>query len=131
MKNLNSQRKAARLRKICIVLLMIACLMIACLIPVLSVPAFASADVAGAVTDAFNSYMKPQIEKVVDNVVFPLIDAGLAIALIVKLILAWMNYRRSGGDFEWHIPAIIFCSLVVSLTAPLWIWNIIGWGKKA
>jgi len=79
MKNLNSQRKAARLRKICIVLLMIACL-----IPVLSVPAFASADVAGAVT-----------------------------------------------DFEWHIPAIIFCSLVVSLTAPLWIWNIIGWGKKA
>ena len=94
-----------------------------------TVTAFAtSTDVAGTVTTAFGTYMKPQIMKAVNGIVMPIIDAVLAIFFIVKIVMAGVNYKHNaGGDFEWHIPAILFAGLVISLSAPLWMWKIIGW----
>ena len=66
-----------------------------------------------------------QIKTVVDNVVFPVIDMVLAIAFFVKLATAYFDYRKS-GQFEWTAPAILFACLVFTLTAPTYIWGIVG-----
>ena len=63
--------------------------------------------------------------KCIINVVFPVIDMVLAIAFFVKLGTAYFDYRKS-GQFEWTAPAILFACLVFTLTAPLYIWQIIG-----
>ena len=86
----------------------------------LSVAAFAagSGDVAGAVESG-------QIKSVVNKVVFPAIDMILAIFFFVKLGMAYFDYRKT-GQFEWTAPAILFACLVFTLTAPLYIWGIIG-----
>lgn len=91
------------------------------------VPAFAAGttgDVAGAVEQAWTG-AAGQIKTVVDNVVFPALDMILAIAFFGKLAMAYFDYRKH-GQFEWTGPAILFACLVFTLTAPLYIWNIIG-----
>ncbi len=101
--------------------------MVALLMTVLSVSAFAATptgDVAGAVEDTWNA-AKVQIKDVVNNVVFPVVDMILAILFFVKLGTAYFDYRKH-GQFEFTAPAILFACLVFTLTAPLYIWNIIG-----
>ena len=66
-----------------------------------------------------------QIKTVVDNVVFPALDMILAIAFFVKLGSAYFDYRQR-GQFEWTGPAILFACLIFTLTAPKYIWTIIG-----
>jgi len=66
-----------------------------------------------------------EIRTVVDNVVFPAIDMILAIFFFAKLSLAYFDYRKH-GQFEWTAPAILFACLVFTLTAPLYIWTILG-----
>ena len=91
---------------------------------VLSETAFASGDVAGAIQGTWDS-AKEQIKMVVNNVVFPVIDLILAVLFFVKLAMAYMDYRKH-GQFEWTAPAILFGTLVFSLTAPLYVWQVIG-----
>ena len=66
-----------------------------------------------------------QIKSVVNKVVFPAIDMILAIFFFVTLGTAYFDYRKT-GQFEWTAPAILFACLVFTLTAPLYIWSIIG-----
>ena len=40
-------------------------------------------------------------------------------------VLAYFDYRKH-GQFEWTAPAILFACLVFTLTAPLYIWTILG-----
>lgn len=99
--------------------------MLALLVSVMSVTAFAaSGDVAGAVQSTWNA-AKVQIKSVVNNVVFPVIDLVLAVCFFVKVALVYMDYRKH-GQLEWTPPAILFATLVFALTAPLYIWDIIG-----
>ena len=92
------------------------------------VPAFATGgttgDVAGAVEQAWEGASE-QIKTVVNNVVFPAIDLILAVFFFAKLGTAYFDFRKS-GQFEWTAPAILFACLVFTLTAPLYIWQIIG-----
>ena len=37
----------------------------------------------------------------------------------------YFDYRKS-GQFEWTAPAILFACLVFTLTAPTYIWGIVG-----
>lgn len=105
-------------------------LIIFCLITVmtcmLSVTALAagSGDVAGAVTSTWKTASQ-QIKTVVDSVVFPAIDLILAVFFFAKLGLAYFDYRKN-GQFEWTAPAILFACLVFTLTAPLYIWSVVG-----
>lgn len=85
---------------------------------------FADGEVAGAVENTWNS-AKGQIKTIVDNVVFPVIDVILAILLFVKIATSYMDYRKH-GQFEWTAPAILFGCLIFSLTAPLYLWSIVG-----
>ena len=96
----------------------------ALLVPVLAVPAMATGDVAGAIQSTWTT-AQTQIRAVVDNVVFPVIDMILAVLLFVKLASAYMDYRKH-GQMEWAPVAILFAGLIFSLTAPQYIWSILG-----
>jgi len=101
-------------------------LILALLISTMAIPAFAtstSGDVSGAIQSTWNS-AKGQIQSVVNNVVFPVIDTILIILFFVKLGTAYFDYRKF-GRFEFAAPCIIFACLIFTLTAPLYIWNIL------
>jgi hypothetical protein len=66
-----------------------------------------------------------QIKTVVNKVIFPAIDLILAVFFFVKVGTAYFDYRKH-GQFEWASPAILFSCLVFTLTAPLYIWGIVG-----
>lgn len=88
------------------------------------ISAHAEGDVAGAVEGTWNS-AKSQIKTVTNNVIFPVIDVILAILLFVKIGCAYMDYRKH-GQIEWTPAAILFGCLIFTLTAPLYIWNIVN-----
>lgn len=81
-------------------------------------------DVAGAVESTW-SEAAGQIRAVVDHVVFPVIDTILVVFFFVKVGTAYFDFRR-GGQFDWTSPAILFACLVFTLTAPTYIWTIVG-----
>ena len=93
---------------------------------VFSTTAFAAGtgDVAGAIEGTWND-ASGQIKTVVNNVVFPAIDLILAVFFFAKLGMAYFDYRKH-GQFEWSAPAILFACLVFTLTAPMYIWTILG-----
>jgi hypothetical protein len=84
----------------------------------------ASGDVAGAIEDTWND-ASDQIKTVVNKVIFPAIDLILAVFFFAKLGTAYFDYRKH-GQFEFAAPAILFACLVFTLTAPLYIWGILG-----
>lgn len=85
--------------------------------------AFAAGDVAGAVESTWNA-AKTQVQTVVNNVVFPVVDMILAILFFVKVGTSYFEYRKH-GQFEFAAPCILFACLIFTLTAPLYIWTII------
>lgn len=95
----------------------------AVMVSAFSVTAFAAGDVAGAIEQTWNT-AKTQIQTVVNNVVFPVVDMILAILFFVKLGTAYFDYRKH-GQFEFTAPAILFACLIFTLTAPLYIWPIL------
>ncbi len=88
------------------------------------IPAFAAGDVASAVESTWTG-AATQIKSVVEKVVFPALDMVLAIAFFTKLAVAYFDYRKH-GQFEWTGPVILFACLVFCLTAPLYVWKIVG-----
>lgn len=109
--------KIIKVMKISILVFMLALLFA-------GVCASASGDVAGAVQGTWDT-AKVQIKTVVNTVVFPVLDLILAVFFFVKVGSAYFDYRKS-GQFEWTAPAILFACLVFSLTAPTYIWSILG-----
>ena len=107
-----------RLIVMLVVVLAMTCLM--------ATTAFAAGtgDVAVAVESTWST-ASTQIKSVVDNVVFPAIDLILAVFFFAKLGTAYFDYRKS-GQFEWTASAILFACLVFTLTAPMYLWSIIG-----
>ncbi len=108
--------------------ILLASIALTLVVAVLFVPAVGAyaetGDVAGAVEDTWNS-AQTQIKQVVNNVVFPVVDMILAILFFVKLGTAYFDYRKH-GQFEFVAPCILFACLVFTLTAPLYIWKILG-----
>ena len=96
------------------------------LICAMSASAFAAGtgDVAGAIEGTWND-ASVQIKTVVNKVVFPAIDLILAVFFFAKVGTAYFDYRKH-GQFEWSGPAILFACLVFTLTAPLYIWQILA-----
>lgn len=104
------------------VMLAVTMLMVCMMAP--SAFAAGTGDVAGAVQSTWAT-ASAQIKTVVNTVVFPAIDLILAVFFFAKLGTAYFDYRKS-GQFEWTAPAILFACLVFTLTAPTYIWGIIG-----
>lgn len=70
--------------------ILLCAVMVAVMFTVSAVPAFAAGDVAGVIENTWNT-AKAQIETVVNNVVFPVIDMILAILFFVKLGTAYFD----------------------------------------
>ena len=104
--------------------LLVICVLTVLMVGLLSTSALAAGDVAGAVNQAWTG-ASGQIKTVVNSVVFPALDMILAIAFFGKLGMAYFDYRKH-GQFEWTGPAILFACLIFTLTAPTYIWSIIG-----
>ena len=104
--------------------IVIMCLLVAVMIGVSTIPVFAAGDVSSAIQSTWTK-AQTQIKNVVNNVVFPVVDMILAILFFVKLGTAYFDYRKH-GQFEFSAPAILFGCLVFTLTAPLYIWTVLG-----
>lgn len=103
--------------------LLVCAALVALVFTVSTVPAFAAGDVAGAIESTWNT-AKSQIQTVVNNVVFPVVDMILAILFFVKVGTSYFEYRKH-GQFEFAAPCILFACLIFTLTAPLYIWTIL------
>ena len=91
-----------------------------------TIPAFATngtGDVATAIENTWTT-ARTQVETVVNNVVFPVIDLVLAVMFFVKVGTCYFEYKKH-GSFEFTGPCILFACLIFTLTAPLYIWTII------
>ena len=87
-----------------------------------------AAPTAGNVSTAIESTWKSaaaQIKTVTNNVIFPIVDCVLVIMLFVKLALLYFDYKKH-GEVEFMPAAILFFGLLFSLTAPLYVWTVIG-----
>ena len=111
--------------------LFISTLIIMVMVCALAVPALAasgggsgSGDVSGAIESTWSA-AAGRLKTIVNNVVFPAIDMILAIFFFVKLGTTYFDYRKH-GQFEWAPPAILLACLIFTLTAPTYIWSIIG-----
>ena len=109
-------------KKLTRILTMVAVLVL--VITTMAMPAFAAGNVSGAIENTWNA-AQGQVEDIVNNVVFPVIDMILAILFFVKIATAYMDYRKH-GQFEFTAPAILFACLLFSLTAPSYIWTVLG-----
>ena len=106
----------------------VSVLVLVLLCALLCVPAFASGGTQGNVSSVVETTWQAaaaQIKTVVNNVVFPALDMVLAIAFFGKLAMSYFDYRKH-GQFEWTGPVILFACLVFTLTAPTYIWTIVG-----
>lgn len=125
---INNSKFQTKLKKFLLVSLLFALIL-----PAFSMPVFAATDtvdIAGPIVDVFKTYIQPQVEKLVDYVVLPLIDVFIIIKLITSIVAAVHNYHRA-GEFEWTNPAILLLVLIFTMTASLWMWGVIHWGSAA
>ena len=99
-------------------------LWLAVLLLLLCLPAGAATSVDAVIEQTWSS-IRGQIQNVVNNVVFPAVDMILAVVFFVKLSSAYFDYRKH-GQFDFTAPAILFACLVSTLTAPLYIWKVLG-----
>ncbi len=99
-------------------------LWLAVLLLLLCLPAGAATSVDAVIEQTWSS-IRGQIQNVVNNVVFPAVDMILAVVFFVKLSSAYFDYRKH-GQFDFTAPAILFACLVFTLTAPLYIWKVLG-----
>lgn len=99
-------------------------LWLAILLLLLCLPAGAATSVDAVIEQTWAS-IRGQIQNVVNNVVFPAVDMILAVVFFVKLSSAYFDYRKH-GQFDFTAPAILFACLVFTLTAPLYIWKVLG-----
>ena len=98
------------------------------LMAAMAVTAFATGggngNVAGVIEQTWKSAAQ-QIKTVVNSVLFPALDMILAILLFVKIASTYLDYRKH-GQMEWTPAAILFAGLIFSITAPQFIWGILG-----
>ena len=99
-------------------------LWLAVLLLLLCLPAGAATSVDAVIEQTWSS-IRGQIQNVVNNVVFPAVDMILAVVFFVKLSSAYFDYRKH-GQFDFTAPAILFACLVFTITAPLYIWKVLG-----
>ena len=81
-------------------------------------------DVATAIEETWKSALT-QIQEVTNNVIFPVVDCILVIMLFIKLSTSYFDYKKH-GEFDFMPIAVLFFGLVFSLTAPLYIWDILS-----
>ena len=73
-----------------------------------------------------NDGIKPEVKNVVNKFVFPLISAVLLVVLIIQIVRTYRDWKEH-EEVRYEVPIIIGVCLAISITAPLFMWGIIGW----
>ena len=89
-------------------------------------PASTVATISGALESAFNNNVKPEM-KAIGNIIMYIISGVLIIAIVVKGVFVGRDYRHNGGEIQWNVLLVLFICLVVVVSAPSWMWSVIGW----
>ena len=63
----------------------------------------------------------------IGNIIMYIISGVLIIAFVVKGVFVWRDYRHNGGEIQWNVLLVLFICLVVVVSAPSWMWSVIGW----
>ena len=108
---------------LCVVLVMIICAFAA-------IPVFAEGDTGNVAQAIENTWTaaKGQVQTVVNNVVFPVLDMILAILFFVKVATTYLEYRKH-GQFEFTAPAILFACLIIFRIQEAWSVRVHGTGN--
>ena len=107
------------MKKFIVIFAVAAALMLA-----MAIVAYAAPDVSGVISQTWTD-TQTQIKNVVNTVVFPALDMVLAIFFFIKLGGVYFDYRKH-GQVEWTAPVILMACLIFTLSAPLYIWQILG-----
>lgn len=82
--------------------------------------------VSSEVKKAFDNHIKSNVKEIVNDMVLPIAAAILLVILIVRAAFMFVKYRQ-GEDVGWKLLVGCFVGLIITTTANLWMWNIIGW----
>ncbi len=82
--------------------------------------------IASVLQQILNDGIKDEIKGVVNNFVFPIIDAVLLVVLIIQIVRTYRDWKEH-GEIQWEKPLIVGVCLAISIAAPLFMWSIIGW----
>lgn len=81
-------------------------------------------NVADVVKDVSDDALE-QIKEVTNTVVFPIIDVVLGICFFVKLGMMYFDWKKQ-KELNFVPIVLIGGGLLFSLTAPLYVWKLIG-----
>lgn len=81
-------------------------------------------NVADVVKDVYDDALE-QIKEVTNTVVFPIIDVVLGICFFVKLGMMYFDWKKQ-KELNFVPIVLIGGGLLFSLTAPLYVWKLIG-----
>ena len=123
MTRMTTKKRLSR-RRLTALLLLAVCLSVCLAAAGLFTVTASAGDVAGAIENTWSA-ARTQIKQVVNNVVFPVLDLILAVLFFAKVGLSYMDYRRN-GHLDFTAPAILFATLLFTLTAPAYLWQTIG-----
>ena len=77
----------------------------------------------------FKKYLRPILLALVVTAILCVpafaTSGGKTIAFFGKAAMSYFDYKKH-GQFEWTGPVILFACLILTLTAPTYIWTIIG-----
>ncbi len=82
--------------------------------------------IASVLQQILNDGIKDEIKGVVNNFVFPIIDAVLLVVLIIQIVRTYRDWKEH-GEIQWEKPLIVGVCLAISIAAPPFMWSIIGW----
>lgn len=110
--------------------LLYCALLLVLTVSLLTLPAYAAGgaasagDIAGAVNGIWqNAY--GQIKSICNDVVFPALSLVCGIGFVIALVVSIYNYKKH-HTVEVGWPIALLLGLIVSLTAPTWVWTLIG-----
>lgn len=84
----------------------------------------ASGDIAGVVSGIWKD-ASGQVKTICNEVVFPAFSVCCGILFVVAGIIAIVNYKKHHTiEVGWVIALLV--GLLVSLTAPTWVWTLVG-----
>lgn len=84
----------------------------------------AAGDVSGAIEGIWQN-VSGQMKTICNNVVFPALAVVCGIGFVISLVICIFNYKKHHSvEVGWPIALLI--GLIVALTAPSWVWVLVG-----
>jgi len=80
--------------------------------------------IGNAISNTLMSQVIPEVQSVVNAALY-IVAIILLVSLIVRAAMLWKAHH-SGEELNWIPLILLFIGLVVVVSAPSWMWSIIG-----